>query len=29
MIDMGAEIKPEQVALITDYLAKNYPPKAK
>ena len=29
MIAMGAEIKPEQVALITDYLAKNYPPKAK
>jgi virginiamycin B lyase len=29
MIDMGAEVKPEQVALITDYLAKNYPPKAK
>ena len=29
MIAMGAEIKPEQVALITDYLAQNFPPKQK
>ncbi len=29
MIDMGADIKPEQAALITSYLAQNFPPKAK
>jgi virginiamycin B lyase len=29
MIDMGADIKPEQAALITTYLAQNFPPKAK
>ncbi len=29
MIQMGAEIKPEQVALITNYLAQNFPPKQK
>ncbi len=29
MIDMGAEIKPEQIALITNYLAQNFPPRAK
>jgi len=29
MIQMGAEIKPEQVALITNYLAQNFPPKPK
>lgn len=28
MIDMGAAIKPEQVPLITDYLARNFPPKS-
>jgi virginiamycin B lyase len=27
MISMGASIKPEQIAVITDYLAKNFPPK--
>ena len=29
MISMGANIKPEQVAVITDYLAKSFPPKQK
>jgi virginiamycin B lyase len=29
MIQMGAEIKPEQVALISNYLAQNFPPKQK
>ena len=29
MIDMGADIKPEQAALITTYLAQNFPPKQK
>jgi cytochrome c5 len=29
MIDMGATIKPEEVTLITNYLAANFPPKAK
>jgi virginiamycin B lyase len=29
MIDMGADIKPEQIALITGYLAQNFPPKQK
>ena len=29
MISMGASIKPEQVAVITDYLAKAFPPKQK
>ena len=29
MIDMGADIKPEQAALITTYLAQNFPPKPK
>lgn len=29
MIDMGATIKPEEVALITNYLATNFPPKPK
>lgn len=29
MIDMGADIKPEQAALITNYLAQNFPPKQK
>jgi cytochrome c5 len=29
MIQMGAEIKPEQVALITNYLAQNFPPRQK
>ena len=29
MIAMGAEIKPEQAALITTYLAQNFPPKPK
>ena len=27
MIDMGATIKPEQVSVITNYLAANFPPK--
>ena len=27
MIDMGASIKPEQVAVIANYLAANFPPK--
>src|SRR5436305_10398949 len=27
MIQMGAEIKPEQAVLITNYLAQNFPPK--
>ena len=27
MIDMGATISPEQVAVITNYLAANFPPK--
>ena len=29
MIAMGAEIKPEQAALITNYLAQNFPPRPK
>ncbi len=29
MISMGATIKPEQVPVITDYLAKAFPPKQK
>jgi virginiamycin B lyase len=29
MIDMGANIKPEQVSVIANYLAANFPPKAK
>ena len=29
MIDMGATITPEQVTVITNYLAANFPPKAK
>ena len=29
MIAMGADIKPEQAALITNYLAENFPPKQK
>jgi len=29
MIAMGATIKPEQIPLITDYLAQNFPPKPK
>ena len=29
MIDMGATIKPEQVTVIANYLAVNFPPKAK
>jgi cytochrome c5 len=29
MIDMGATITPEQVSLITNYLAANFPPKPK
>lgn len=29
MIAMGADIKPEQAALITTYLAQNFPPKPK
>jgi virginiamycin B lyase len=29
MIDMGADIKPEQVVVITNYLAANFPPKPK
>lgn len=29
MIQMGAEIKADQVALITNYLAQNFPPKQK
>jgi virginiamycin B lyase len=29
MIAMGAMIKPEQVAVIADYLAQNFPPKGK
>ena len=29
MIMMGATIKPEQVSLITNYLASNFPPKPK
>ena len=29
MIDMGATIKPEQVTVITNYLAMNFPPKPK
>ena len=29
MIDMGADIKPEQAAVITKYLAQNFPPKTK
>ena len=29
MIAMGATIKPEQVSVITDYLAQNFPPKKK
>jgi len=29
MIQMGAEIKPDQVTLITTYLAQNFPPKQK
>jgi len=27
MIDMGATISPEEVAVITNYLASNFPPK--
>ena len=27
MIDMGADIKPEQVSVIANYLAANFPPK--
>lgn len=29
MIAMGADIKPEQAAVITNYLAENFPPKQK
>jgi virginiamycin B lyase len=29
MIDMGAMIKPEQISVITDYLAAHFPPKVK
>jgi virginiamycin B lyase len=29
MIDMGAAIKPEQVTVIANYLAANFPPKPK
>ena len=29
MIDMGADIKPAQVTVITAYLAENFPPKTK
>jgi hypothetical protein len=29
MIDMGADIKPTQVTVITAYLAENFPPKTK
>ncbi len=29
MIDMGADIKPEQVSVIASYLAANFPPKPK
>jgi cytochrome c5 len=29
MIQMGADIKPDQVIVLTDYLAANFPPKAK
>jgi cytochrome c5 len=29
MIAMGADIKPEQAVLITNYLAQNFPPKQK
>ena len=29
MIAMGADIKPEQAAVITNYLAQNFPPKQK
>jgi len=29
MIDMGASIKPEQVSVIANYLAANFPPKPK
>ena len=29
MIAMGADIKPEQAAVITNYLAENFPPKTK
>jgi len=29
MISMGAPIKSEQIPVITDYLAKNFPPKKK
>ena len=29
MISMGAPIKAEQIPVITDYLAKNFPPKKK
>jgi virginiamycin B lyase len=29
MIDMGAAIKPEQVSVIANYLAANFPPKPK
>ena len=29
MIDMGADIKAEQVTVIATYLAQNFPPKAK
>ncbi len=29
MIDMGATIKPDQVVVITNYLAANFPPKPK
>jgi virginiamycin B lyase len=29
MIDMGADIKPDQVSVIANYLAANFPPKPK
>jgi virginiamycin B lyase len=29
MIQMGADIKPDQVIVLTEYLAANFPPKAK
>lgn len=29
MIDMGATIKPEQISVIANYLAANFPPKPK
>jgi cytochrome c5 len=29
MIQMGADIKPDQVVVLTEYLATNFPPKAK